>query len=225
MAKKITVTINGEKVKGNPGITILEFARDNGVDIPALCYHSDLTPIGACRMCVVEVEGSKTLVGSCHTPIQEGMVIKTDSPKVLDTRKATLELILSSHAGDCILCSKANICELRKIATDLNIGGSRFRSQKRFYHLEENCPWMFRDLTKCVLCYRCIWACRELAKKNLLSMGYRGPKNKIICGFDEVLCKKECESCDECVKVCPVGALAKPDTRFYKQKKKVLVTK
>jgi len=120
--KDIVITINGSKLSGREGMTILEVARENGIDIPTLCYSPELIPIGACRICVVEVEGSRTLVGSCHTPITQEMVIYTHSPKVLEARKAMVELLLASHPDNCLVCDKANRCELRKIAADLEVG-------------------------------------------------------------------------------------------------------
>jgi NADP-reducing hydrogenase subunit HndD len=134
---EITATIDRRQVKAREGMTILEAARENGIDIPTLCYHQDLTPLGACRICVVEVEGSRTLVGSCHTPITEGMVIHTRSDKVLATRKMIVELLLASHCGSCYMCDKANICELRQIAADLEVGLPRFQTRKNFYPLED----------------------------------------------------------------------------------------
>lgn len=221
--KKVTVTLNGSRVKGQDGMTILELAKENDIEIPTLCYWDKLFPIGACRVCVVEVEGAKNLVGSCHTPIQDGMVIKTHSSKVLQARRIVVELLLSSHAGDCLICRQADTCELRKVAADLGIGISRFRPKRKFYPLEEDCPWIFRDMTRCILCYRCIWACRELAKKNLLSMGYRGFENKVIADIDKPLDNQDCKECQECIEVCPVGAIIKPEKRFYKRKENPLI--
>lgn len=223
MSKEISLTLNGIKVKGHSGMTILELTRENKIEIPTLCYSDELSPIGACRVCVVEVEGAKNLVGSCHTPIQEGMVIETHSPKVLEVRRIIVELLLSSHSGNCLVCSGANTCELRKLAADLGVGISRFRSKKRFYDLEEDCAWMFRDMSKCIQCLRCIRACGELAKKRLLSLGYRGFTNKVVAGLDVVLTDEECKLCDYCVKVCPVGAIIKPEKRFHKGKEKPLI--
>ncbi len=111
---EVTVTIDGVQIGGDDGMTILEFAKENGIDIPTLCYRLELPLIGACRICVVEVEGSKTLVGSCHTPIAQGMVIYTHYPKVIETRKVIVELLLASHCCSCFMCEKANVCELRK---------------------------------------------------------------------------------------------------------------
>ena len=134
---EVTVTINGSQVSGREGTTILELARENGIDIPTLCYLSDLPPMGACRLCVVEVEGSRTLVASCHTPITEGMVVYTHSPKVLETRRVLVELLMASHPEVCLLCDKANICELRNIAADLDVGLPRFRARKHYYPIED----------------------------------------------------------------------------------------
>jgi len=133
MENKITLTMNGSRVSGREGMTILEVAEENGIDIPTLCHRPELTLIGACRVCVVEVEGSKTLVGSCHTPITEGMVVYTHSPRVLEARKMQVELMLASHPDSCLVCDKANMCELRKIAADLEIGLPRFRTRKHYY--------------------------------------------------------------------------------------------
>jgi NADH dehydrogenase/NADH:ubiquinone oxidoreductase subunit G len=118
---KINITINGRQLSVRDGMTILEAAQENEIDIPTLCHHVDLSPIGACRVCVVEVEGSRTLVGSCHTPITEGMVVHTHSPKVLASRRVIVELLLASHSGACYMCDKANMCELRKIAAELDV--------------------------------------------------------------------------------------------------------
>src|SRR3972149_20398 len=116
---EVKVTINGSQVSGREGTTILELARENGIEIPTLCYLAELSPTGSCRVCVVEVEGSRTLVGSCYTPITPGMVVQTHSPKVLATRKVIMELLFASHCGFCMLCDKANVCNLRELAAGL----------------------------------------------------------------------------------------------------------
>ncbi len=145
---EITVTVNGRQLSGSEGMSILEVTQENGIDIPTLCYSPELTTIGACRICVVEVEGSRTLVGSCHTPITQGMVIYTHSPKVLETRQVIMELLLASHCGSCFICEKANVCELRKIAIDLEVGLARFQVRKRYYPIEDVSPYIERDLSK-----------------------------------------------------------------------------
>jgi NADH dehydrogenase/NADH:ubiquinone oxidoreductase subunit G len=158
----LALTINGAPVSGREGMTILEVARENGIDIPTLCYLEDLPPVGACRLCVVEVEGSRTLVGSCHTTITEGMVIHTHSPRVLETRRILVELMLASHPDSCLVCDEANLCELRKMAADLDIGLPRFRIRKHYYPVEDENPGIIRDMSKCILCRRCVAACRSI---------------------------------------------------------------
>ena len=220
---EVTATINGTQVSGQEGMTILEVAQQNGIDIPTLCYGQDLHPIGACRLCVVEVEGSRTLVGSCHTPIAPGMVIHTHSPKVLETRKVILELLLASHCGSCIICDKANLCNMRKIAADLEIGLPRFQLRKRYYPIEDVSPYVQRDLTKCVLCWRCVQSCNEIAKQNVFSTGYRGFNSKVVVDCDEPLNKEVCRDCEVCISYCPTGALTKPRKLSEEKQGKSLV--
>ncbi len=206
----ITITVNGSQLTGPEGMTILEVAQENGIDIPTLCYSPELSIAGACRICVVEVEGSRTLVGACHTPITPGMVIYTHSPKVLETRKVIVELLLASHCGSCLMCDKANICELRKIAADLEVGLPRFQVRKRYYPIEDISPYIVRDLSKCILCWRCIRACNEIAKQNVFGIAYRGFNSKVIVDFDQPIDKDVCRDCDVCISLCPTGALSKP---------------
>ncbi len=220
---KITLTINGSQVSGHEGMTILEVAQENGIDIPTLCYRPELMPVGVCRICVVEVEDSRTLVASCHTPITEGMVIYTHSPKVLETRKVIVELLLASHCGTCYMCEKANVCELRKIAADLEVGFSRFQVRKRYYPIEDVSPYIQRDLSKCILCWRCVRACREIAKQNVFSIGYRGFDSKVVVDCDQPLDKDVCRDCDVCISVCPTGALSKPRKIGQEKQGKALV--
>ena len=206
----INITINGSQLTGHEGMTILDVAQENGIDIPTLCHRPELTPIGACRICVVEGEGPSTLVGSCHTPIAEGMVIHTHSPKVLETRRVLVELLLASHCGSCFMCNKANICELRKIAADLDVGLPRFTVRKRYYPIEDVSPYIVRDLSKCILCRRCVRGCKEIAKQNVFGMAYRGFDSKVVVDFDQPIDKDVCRDCDVCISLCPTGALSKP---------------
>lgn len=225
MVSSITLTLNGERVEAQPSMTILDLAKEKGIPIPTLCYHLELTPTGACRLCVVEVEGSRTLVASCHTPVAPNMVIKTHSPKVIRTRKMIVELLLSTHPDFCLVCDKANVCELRALAADLDIGIPRFRAKKRYYPVEDDNPYVIRDLSKCVLCFRCVKACREIKKENIYAVGYRGHSSKIIVGVDEPLNKEVCRECDVCASFCPVGALVLRERRFKPILEKPLIIK
>jgi NADH dehydrogenase/NADH:ubiquinone oxidoreductase subunit G len=207
----IALTMNGAPVSGREGQTILEVARENGIDIPTLCYIEDLTPVGACRICVVEVEGSRTLVGSCHTPIAEGMVIHTHSPKVLAARRTLVELMLASHPDNCLVCDEANRCELRKLAADLDIGLPRFKIRKHYFPVEDENPYIVRDMSKCILCRRCVTACQSIKGEKMFSIAYRGFDSKVVYGLDQPVGSEEaCRDCDTCVSLCPTGALSKP---------------
>ena len=225
MEKKINLTINGLPVSGREGMTILEVAKENGIDIPTLCYIEGLTPIGACRLCVVEVEGSRTLVGSCHTPITEDMVVHTHSPKVLATRKILVELMLASHPDSCLICDKANICELRKIAADLEVGLPRFRARKHYYPVEDENPYIIRDMSKCVSCQRCVVACKSSKGEPMFSIAYRGFDSKVIFGCDQPVGEAVCQDCDECIALCPSGALRKPRKVGEERAEKALIIK
>lgn len=220
---KVTVTIDSKEVSAGEGTTILELAQENGIDIPTLCYLPELPPTGACRVCLVEVEGSRTLAASCHTPIAPGMVIHTQSPQVLKTRRVIVELLLASHCGSCLVCGKANVCELRWIAAELEVGLPRFQIKRRFYPIEDVSPYIQRDLSKCILCRKCVRACQEIAKKNVFGIGYRGFDSKIVVDLDQPLDKEVCRDCDICISYCPTGALGKPKQIGEEKKGKPLI--
>jgi formate dehydrogenase alpha subunit len=207
----IEIKINGKTATGREGATILDTARENEIYIPTLCFLDDLPPIGSCRLCVVEVEGSRTLVGSCHTPITKGMVIQTHSPKVVEARRVLVELMLGSHPDSCLVCEKANICKLREVAADLDIGLPRFRMKKHYFPIEDANPHIVRDMSKCIICRRCVAACSTLKGDKLFGMAYRGFNTKVIYGLDQPIASDEaCKDCDTCICLCPTGALAKP---------------
>ncbi len=206
----LKIRINGKEVDGNRGMTVLQAAEKAGISIPTLCYHKDFIPTGSCRICVVEVEGSGRLIGSCHTPIAEGMIIQTHSPKVLSARKATMELLLAGHTGPCVADVRAAQCDLHRIASDLEVAPPRFRVKRpRFYTIEDVSPYVHRDLSKCILCSRCISACNELAGKRVFGTGYRGFETKVIVDNDVAIDKNFCRDCYLCVEYCPTSALIK----------------
>lgn len=205
----VHVTINGIHLAGEKGMTILDLAVRNGIAIPTLCHRPELSLLGACRLCVVEVEGSRTLVGSCHTPIAEGMVIHTDSSRVIEARLIIIELLLSTHAGNCFMCDKANMCELRKLAAEFGVGIPGFKVRKRYYPVDDISPYIERDLSKCILCRRCVRACMEIAggHEGIFGIAYRGFDSKVIFGTDQPVDSEICRDCDVCISLCPTGAL------------------
>jgi NADH dehydrogenase/NADH:ubiquinone oxidoreductase subunit G len=207
----VKLSIDGTQVRGRDGMTILEAAGEAGIEIPTLCHSPDLTPTGVCRICVVEVEGSRTLVGSCHTPIVEGMVVRTSTPKVIKARKATVELLMAGHTGECVHDENTDTCELRKLADYMEGGTPRFAMRKpRYYPAEDVSPHIRRDMSKCILCRKCIRACAEIAKKDVYGIAYRAFRSKVIVDFDDPLNKEVCRDCGICIDYCPTGALGKP---------------
>jgi NADH:ubiquinone oxidoreductase subunit E/ferredoxin/NAD-dependent dihydropyrimidine dehydrogenase PreA subunit len=211
IAMAMKVVIDDREVTGYAGMTMLEAAEKAGIPIPTLCHRPELRPTGVCRICVVEVEGSPRAVGACHTPIADGMVVNTRSPKVLALRKAVLELMLITHTGPCVTDSALGQCELNRLASELEVGPPRFSvRQPRFYPVEEANPYVRRDLSKCILCYRCVRACEEIAKKSVYSIGYRGFDAKIIAGCDQPLTSEVCRDCGICIDYCPTSALTRP---------------
>jgi NADH dehydrogenase/NADH:ubiquinone oxidoreductase subunit G len=207
----INVIIDGKKAKVRDGSTILEAAETCGVTIPTFCHIKGLLPTGVCRVCVVEVQGSRTLVGSCHTPVSEGMIVSTHTPRVVAARKIIVELMLTGHTGDCVNDPNAENCKLHNLASDYQVGAPRFNVRApRFFSAEDSNPYVRRDLSKCVLCRKCVKACREIARKELLSIGYRGFRSKVVSGYDEPLTAEVCRDCLICIEHCPTGALSKP---------------
>jgi len=203
----ITITLNGSEVSGHPGMTILELAKESGVAIPTLCYDAHLTPIGACRICLVEDERTGAISASCVTPIAPGMVIRTNSPKVQERRKTIIKLMLASHPDSCLVCDKGNRCELRKIASDMGVGLIDLQRIPQPATIEEVNPFIERDLSKCVLCGKCIRADQELVVEGAIDYFHRGFASRPATLYDVPLEKSECTFCGTCVAICPTGAL------------------
>ena len=205
---KIRVNIDGKEISGSEGMTILQAAEKAGILIPTLCHSPDLTPDGNCRICVVEVERSPRLVASCHTPITDGMVIRTNTGKVTEARKAAVELLMTAHTGPCVIDLEARNCGLHKLASEFEVGPPRFKVRKpREYPVEDVSPYVRRDLSKCILCRKCIRACKEIAKKEVFDIAYRGFHSKVVVDCDVPLNKEVCKDCGICIDYCPTSAL------------------
>jgi NADH:ubiquinone oxidoreductase subunit E/Pyruvate/2-oxoacid:ferredoxin oxidoreductase delta subunit/ferredoxin len=208
--ESLKIQIDSKEIDASEGMTILQAAENAGISIPTLCHHRDFIPSGSCRICVVEVEGSGRLIGSCHTPVAKGMMIHTRSPRVLSARKAIVELLMAGHTGPCVKDFRAAQCELHKIASDLEMAPPRFSIKRpRFYPIETISPYVHRDLSKCILCSRCISACSDIAGQYLFNTGYRSFRSKIVVDNDIPLNNDVCKDCYVCVEYCPTTALSK----------------
>ena len=208
----VNIKINGMPLQVPKSATILEAAKLACIDIPTLCYLKDINEIGACRICVVEVKGARSLVASCMYPVAEGMEIITNSPKVLASRKKTLELILSDHDRKCLSCVRSGNCELQKLCNDLNVKDEHlYDGSRTHYALDNTSAHMVRDNNKCILCRRCSAACDKVQGIGVIGANERGFDTNISCAFDMGLGETSCVSCGQCIAVCPTGALFEKD--------------
>ncbi len=205
-----SITIDSKPMEAPEGMTILEAARKMGIRIPTLCYLEGVQAIGACRVCVVEVEGARTLVASCVTPITEGMRIHTNTKRVRDARRTVVELILSEHDGDCQTCDRSEDCELRQIAYELGIHEVRYPGEKTRAGKDSSTPAILRDNGKCIKCRRCVAVCTQVQKVGALFPQFRGFKSVIGPAFNKELADVPCVQCGQCAAVCPVGAIVEP---------------
>ena len=209
----VTLKINGMTVTAPKGATILEAARIAHIEIPTLCYLKDINAIGACRICVVEVKGARSLVASCVYPVNEGMEVFTNTPKVLDSRRKTLELILSNHDRKCLSCVRSGNCELQKLCKDLKVECENvYEGEVNTYDLDTSAVHMVRDNNKCILCRRCSAVCEKVQGVGVIGANERGFKTNIASAFDMGLGDTACVSCGQCIAVCPTGALYEKDS-------------
>ncbi len=202
-----TIQVNNKKIKAEKGETILSALNRNGIIIPTLCRMKEFTPTGACRICVVEVEGRDRLVTACSQPVEEWMKIKTHSPRVITARKTIVELLLSNHPDDCLYCDRNLNCELQRLAEELNIRERRIKGKKTKQRLDQSSPAIVRELAKCILCGRCVRVCEELITCTSLDFINRGRQTHIGAAMDKDFNFSSCIHCGQCVLVCPTGAL------------------
>jgi predicted molibdopterin-dependent oxidoreductase YjgC len=238
----IKLTIDGKLVEACRGMTVLEVARSAGIYIPTLCYDPDLKPYGGCRLCVVEIEKMRGFPIACTTPATDGMVVRTDTPAVMDIRRTAMELILSDHPSQCLVCDrkercgpfdiclrnvavtercvtcpKNDHCELQPIVKYLGITSLPFRRNEGCLAVDDSNPFYYRDLNKCILCAKCVRVCDEITGVNAIEIIHRGHASKIGTLGDKPVNKSNCVSCGECVVRCPVGALVPKDYQFPKK--------
>ena len=207
----LTIEVNNNILTANQGDTILDALNQNGLSVPTLCHMKGLLPTGACRMCVVEVEGRKNLVTACSEPVLDGMKIKTHSGRVIESRKTIVELLLSNHPDDCLYCERNGSCELQDLAEDLHIRERRISGQKNKYKLDVSSASIVRDPAKCILCGRCVRVCEEIEGVSAIDFVGRGSKTFIDTFFNHGLNLSTCVNCGQCIMVCPTGALKEKD--------------
>jgi predicted molibdopterin-dependent oxidoreductase YjgC len=233
-----SILINGNKIDFEPGETILEIAQRHHIDIPTLCHLNRATPTGKCQVCVVEVAGADTLLTACSTPAEKGMAVLTESPRVVASRRETIRQFLTSGNHNCAvraasgedwtqfqltvqgddgsgnLCPVWGDCRLQDLAYRYQVHGDSFSTTRKKYPMEMANPFIIRDFSRCILCGRCVQACREVQVNNAIEFGYSGEETKIITPDDQPLRNSECVFCGECVQACPVGALVEKNARY-----------
>ncbi len=212
--ENITLTINGKHVSCPPGTTVLEAAERNGIKVPKLCSHPDLEPAGACRLCLVEDERRGRMMASCVAPVVQDMVIRTDSPRIANHRRNIIRLMMAEHPESCLVCSKGNRCRLRQIAGELGVGDHELYSMSHYSGLEEANPFIIRDLSKCILCGRCIRADQDFVVVGAIDYNYRGFKSRPAALHELPLEKSSCTFCGTCISMCPTGALMPKNTQY-----------
>jgi len=205
--EEISLTINGTRMSCPPGTTVLEAAEEHGIPIPKLCHHPDLKPVGACRLCLVEDEKSGRIMASCVTPVAPDMEIQTDSPRVKGHRRNILRLMMAEHPESCLVCSKGNRCQLRELAGRMGLGETGLYPIPNYKGIEQANPFIIRDLSKCILCGRCIRADHELVVAGAIDYHMRGFASRPATLHDLPLESSSCTFCGTCVSICPTGAL------------------
>lgn len=213
--KKVNITIDNQQIQVPENSTVLEAAKSIGIDIPTLCYLKDINEVGACRMCLVEVEGARTLQTSCVLPVSEGMVVRTNTKAVRDARKATLELILSNHNRECLTCERNGNCELQKLSNEMGIKDIPFEGEKTESYLDLSSHSIIRDSSKCIVCGRCVNVCKNVQGVGILGFSNRGFATTVGPVFEKGMAEVACINCGQCVSVCPVAALREKGSIDY----------
>ena len=203
----VNIKINGQSLSVPADYTVLEAARSANIEIPTLCYLKDISKTGSCRMCIVEVVGARNLQAACVYPVSEGMEVLTNTKKVRDARRINLELLLSNHDRKCLTCDRNQKCELQKLADDLGVTGITYEGERNVYDVDDISPSIVRDNNKCVLCRRCVSACKNIQTVSVIDATERGFKTTIASPFNKSLGEVPCVNCGQCIVACPTGAL------------------
>jgi len=207
---KVNITINNVSLQVPAGITVLEAAKYANIEIPTLCYMKGLCEIGACRVCLSEVKGGRSLIAACVYPVFEGMEVQTNTPEIRESRRHTLELIVSDHNRECLSCVRSGSCQLQKLCQEYGIDENTFKGMTYDHEIDDSSA-IVRDNKKCVLCRRCIAACSDQQSVSVIDAVYRGFKTSIGCAFGHKLKDAPCVYCGQCIVACPTGALTEKD--------------
>ena len=208
----VNLTIDNQKVTVPKGTTILEAAKTAGIDIPTLCFLKEINEVGDCRMCIVEVEGRRGFATSCIQTVEEGMVVHTHTQNVLEARHVILDLIISNHAKDCLTCTRSGNCELQALATKFNVLNIEFEGERTEHKIDDLSPSIVRDFNKCILCRRCVAACKNVQEIGAIDCINRGFESCISTVGDHSLNDVNCTFCGQCIEACPTGALHEKET-------------
>ena len=211
MKKLINITIDNQNISVPEGTTILEAARKTGIEIPTLCFLKDINEVGDCRMCVVKVEGRRGFATSCIQKVEEGMVIKTNTPEIMEVRKVMLDLIISNHNKECLTCPRMGNCELQQLALKFGIQTIEFNGERKETELDDLSPSIVRDPSKCILCRRCVAVCKNIQKVGAIDCGNRGFDSNITTSYNKSLKDTNCVYCGQCIQACPTSALREKD--------------
>ena len=212
MSKMVKLTIDGKEIEVEEGKTILEAARMINIDIPTLCFLKDINEVGECRMCVVEVEGRRGFATSCIQKVEEGMVVHTNTEKVIEARRLVLDLILSNHDRECLTCTRNGNCELQKLAQEFNLDEIEYKGERTPHEIDDLSPSIVRDFNKCVLCRRCVATCKKVQGVGAIDCAGRGFTSCVSTAGNNSLANVNCTLCGQCIESCPVGALKEKDS-------------
>lgn len=212
MSKMVKLTIDGKEIEVEEGKTILEAARMINIDIPTLCFLKDINEVGECRMCVVEVEGRRGFATSCIQKVEEGMIVHTNTEKVIEARRLVLDLILSNHDRECLTCTRNGNCELQKLAQEFNLDEIEYKGERTPHEIDDLSPSIVRDFNKCVLCRRCVATCKKVQGVGAIDCAGRGFASCVSTAGNNSLANVNCTLCGQCIESCPVGALKEKDS-------------
>lgn len=210
-SNKVKLTIDGKEVEVEKGTTVLQAARQASIDIPTLCFLKEINAAGDCKMCIVDVEGRRGFVPSCITQVEEGMKVRTDTTELNDARRVMLDLILSTHNRDCLTCVRNGNCELQTLAEKFGVTHIEYEGEKMEHKIDDLSPSIVRDNGKCIMCKRCVAACKNVQKIGAIDLSGRGFKSRISTENDESLNNVNCTFCGQCITACPVGAIYEKD--------------